>query len=774
MNKTGKLINSIIFASLIHFASHAQNSIYVNGYIKESGTGESIILGNIRFGNSVVATNEHGFYSVKLNNPGPYTLLISHIGYETIEQTMQINRDTMINHFLIPSGIELQEVIITNQSEREMNSKGLGNIQINASTLKITPLFLGERDIIKTMQFLPGISSGMEGSSQLNIRGGTNDQTLYLMDGVPVYNQNHTFGFFSIFNPSALLSADIYKGGIPAKYGDRLSGVASIYLKNGNRKEHRQALTVGPLAGSLTLEGPIIKDKASYLFTARRSFYDLMFKGITSLINGGVSGATLFMYHDINAKISWDMNKKTKLSWQLYNGKDDMYVVNRTIDPLDNITNNEKFGFGWNTLTSSINAVSALKSNIFLSIVAYYSQLNNFSYYTDDMITGKNRYKRENNLISDLEEAGFRTSFDLKAGNINQLAIGFETSYQSFRPNYMEMKSEHGTVRYDTDRLKLHTTTLFLHDEITWGKWSFAVGLRASNFKNEDKSIFGFDPRLKLSTWIANKNKLMLAYDRIHQPIHSIHEMNYNTRTDFWVPFKENQIPFSDQISFGWKNYLNNEFSFSVEAYYKKMNNLLMIKNLENYLDFHADYVAGEGESKGVEVLMEYLKNKLSTWLSYTLSKSTRNFENKVQPFKYDAPHNISLFAGYVVHNSEKWKNTLSANFQYKTGYPYYVEESDYPSVGLIDMETGYPYFNTSKVGYIPPYPNMRIKDYFRADLNFIMEKKVKKGSRSWQFSCLNVTGHQNPYVIYRTSKGQYEAFLLIPFLPSFSYSIMF
>ena len=259
----------------------------------------------------------------------------------------------------------------------------------------------------------------------------------------------------------------------------------------------------------------------------------------------------------------------------------------------------------------------------------------------------------------------------------------------------------------------------------------------------------------------------MFAYDMMHQPIHSIYEMNYSIQSDFWVPFEEDHLPVSDQLSVGWKNYFFKDFSISIEAYYKKMQNLISIKNLENYLDFHTDYSVGTGQSKGIEFLFEYEKNRLNASISYTLSKSERSFDGNTYPFKYDAPHQLSGFISYVLKKTKTVKNTFSINAQYKTGYPYYVPILIYPGNDLVSSAD-------SKIDYIPEYPNIRLKDYFRTDINFTTEKKLSKGSRSWQFSLLNATAHQNPYTVYKTKDNQYKAFILIPVLPSISYSRYF
>ncbi|MDR1762581.1 MAG: TonB-dependent receptor plug domain-containing protein [Dysgonamonadaceae bacterium] len=669
--------------------------------------------------------------------------------------------------------IVLPDVVVTAE-KKNIDSRGLGNMRINMAQLRVSPLFLGERDVVKALQFLPGVSAGREGSSQLNIRGGTNDQTLYLMDDVPVYNQNHTFGFFSIFNADAVQSADLYKGGIPSMYGDRLSGLASIALKDGDFEEHNHSFTLGLLAGTLASDGAIVKDKLSYMFAARRSFIDLLYNGIMSLANEGGGGGVMISFYDVNGKLSWKINGKNKLSWQIYAGNDDLYGLNNEKKDYTDDKYSEKFGFGWKTLTSSLRFTSELTPDLRLSSNVYFTRLNNFNYFKNNEQREGVKSVSENQSLSLLNESGARTYIEQRLNEQNMLTYGFEASRQIYTPTYLSKMKDGAKTVFDAGRLKLYTASLFAYDEHRFGTWLFGAGLRASVYNNSEKTKFVVEPRLKINKYLDGKNKLMFAYDRMHQPVHSLYEMNYSVQTDFWVPFKEDVLPNSHQFSVGWKNYFSSALNFSLEAYYKRMNNLLVIKNLENYTDFHSDYETGKGGSRGLEMMVEYAENRLSSWVSYTLSKTDRTFGGKTYPFKYDAPHDVSAFAGYMVHRKGGNRNTLSLSMQYKSGYPYYVPEIRYPSAGLPTMPDAYYSLNdVSYVDYVPDYPNVRLKNYFRADLNFTMEQKMKHGSRIWQFSILNLTARNNAYAVYRED-GRYKAFVLIPFLPSLSFTRKF
>ena len=667
---------------------------------------------------------------------------------------------------VIEDTISLKEVVV-NARSKHIDSRGLGNMRINMEQLKVSPLFLGERDIVKTLQFLPGVSAGMEGSSQLNIRGGTNDQTLYLLDDVPVYNQNHTFGFFSIFNADAIKSVDLYKGGIPTQYGDKLSGVVSVTLKDGDFNQHHTSASLGILAGTLASEGPIIKDRLSYLFTGRRSFVDLLYNGLMSMVGGSSGG--MIAFYDLNGKMTWKMNSNHFLSWQMYAGYDDLYGMNKERDEYTKESSSEKFGYGWKTFMTAVRYCGQLTPSLLLKSNLYYTSLNNFNSAKSIFKAPGLELKNEAGQASLMNEIGGKIAFEQKCSTNNTFFYGMEGANQVYTPDYIYKQVNNNKIDYNTGHLKLFKLSGYMYDEYRYNQWFFSLGLRASLYDNWKNRLFAVEPRVKINTFVGDNNKLMLAYDRMYQPIHTINEMNYNIKTDYWVPFQEKDLPNSNQISLGWKNFTNSNLSFTIEAYYKSMHNLLLIRNLENYMDFHTDYETGKGSSMGAEFMLEYSKDRFTTWASYTLSKSQRTFGDKTYPFKYDAPHNLSAFAGYTLLQKEKISHTFSLNLQLKTGYPYYVPEISYPGIGLPTLSNGYRGISDLySVDYIPQYPNVRIRNFFRLDANYTVERPYKNGTLIWQFSLLNVTNRENPYAIYKKD-GKYKAIVLIPLFPSAS-----
>ncbi|MDR0795815.1 MAG: TonB-dependent receptor plug domain-containing protein [Tannerella sp.] len=669
------------------------------------------------------------------------------------------------------SPIELSEVIVSARM-KNMQSRGLGNMQINSQQLKVSPLFFGERDIIKTLQFLPGVSAGMQGSSQLNIRGGTNDQTLYLLDDVPVYNQNHTFGFFSIFNSDAIKSVDLYKGGIPTQYGDKLSGVVAVSLKDGDFKKHNTSISMGLLAGTLASDGYIVKDKLSYNFAGRRSFLDLIYNGVMALAGEEGGGIFMISFYDVNGKLSWKINDRNSLSWQVYSGYDDIYAANRETTSSGKYA--EKMGFGWKNFMTSMRYYSQLKPNLLFSNTAYYTTLDNFNRHKSSLENEEEKATKDGGTSSLLTEIGNKLSFEHRISEKNTLFYGLEGAYQKYTPDYVYRESNNHRIAYYMDNLELFKFSGYANSEFSHKQWFLNAGIRASCYDNMKNRQFVIEPRIKANYFLDEKNKFMIAYDRMYQPVHTVNEMNYNVQTDYWVPYREDKLPQSSQISVGWKNYTTPDLSISVEAYYKKMSNLLLIRNLENYMDFHTDFETGKGSSMGVELLAEYSKNRLTAWLSYTLSKSDRTFGGETYPFKYDAPHSLSAFGNYIVRKREKRESSLSVNVQYKIGYPYYVPNIEYPSPGLPAHSIGYVRpDDMNNVAYIPNHPNTRLPDYFRIDLNYTIDRKLKRGNLVWQFSLLNATNRHNPYAIYMKD-GKYKAITMVPILPSISFKRSF
>lgn len=748
---------------------HAQEDYYFSGYVKNLVSKDVISDAVIKIGEVYVVSNDKGFFFGLLKE-GSNRIEITCLGYTPIDTTI-IGRDNIFIEFeLVPTSYLLEEVVVTNKKQSLIH-RGLGNFVIDVSQLRKTPLFLGERDIVKSMQLLPGISSGMEGSSQLNIRGGTNDQTLFLIDNVPVYLQNHAFGLFSIFNSDIIRQAEVYKSGIPAIHGNHLSGGASIRLKNGNMTEHSGSLSISPLAGSISANGPIVKNKLSYLFSVRKSFLDLVFDGI-SYIKGEVqTGAPLINFYDVNAKITLRVNSQNRLSMIYYTGLDYFYnhskVQNR--EEKNEFVYTFKDKLGWKNNLFSLQSESIVGKNILLNNSFYITSLGNMDIQHFKMEDPNTTGNIKNGVLSDLINIGGKSDFEITTNRHLTFKTGIHGAYQLFKPNYILKERDGVTNYFNINKLSLQSYSMYLTTIYLYDKWKISAGLRSSIYKTHNFH-FALEPRLKIENNFIDGEMIMLSYDRTTQPTISVNEMNYNSLFDFWIPFKD-KLPIANQLSLGYKKlFYEHNLSVSLEAFSKKFKNLVLIKNIDAYLENIESFNLGTGSAKGVELMIDYTPANWSFMAAYSLSKTTRTFNNKTYPFKYDTPHALSLYINYDLLSTVRRRNSLSTNIQIKSGLPYFVPTIKYPNMGLPSDPSGYPYFDSEDLYYVPFEPNTRLNNYFRWDVNFTMEKKTKKGIRTWQFSILNMTAHKNPYSIYLTEDG-YKAFQLIPILPSISFT---
>lgn len=749
---------------------YPQQRYHLSGFVRDAASGNIISDAVLHLGTEYIISNEQGFFSGNVYADS-IRIQITHLTYFPMDTVLKIDKDLFLEFELHPSTVLLEDLLITHK-KRTLLHRGLGNILIDAGQLKKNALFLGERDIIKSMQFLPGVSSGMEGSSQLNIRGGTNDQTLYLIDNVPVYVQNHAFGLFSVFNSETVREAEIYKSGIPASYGNHLSGVASIKTKNGNMIANSGSLSIGPLAVSGCLNGPIIKDKLSYLISVRKSLLDLLFETVSSLKGEVQTGAPQISFYDINGKLSYRHNERNNYSVIYYSGSDYFYNHSKKREKEDDIESIYTFKnkLGWSNRLLAVQSENLSGNSMIFNSSIYVGTLENYNTQYFRVADSKTSDYLQHGIFSNMLHAGANSTLQVKKSNHLGFAFGIQGIYQQFMPNYILKENNDSKEYFNIKKLSVHSYSAFVASDVRYKNWKISPGLRASVYYS-GKTHFVLAPRLKMENNVREHEILMFSYDCTTQPIVSVNEMNYNSLTDFWIPFQD-KIPISHQLSLGYKKIIpNRHLSFSVEAYLKHFNNLVMIKDIDYYLDGRSGMEFGTGCSRGIEFMLDYSNKNLSLLTTYVLSKTTRNFNGNNYPFKYDTPHDFSAHVHYNIHTLKRKKYGFSSMLLFRSGLPYFIPSIQYPHMGLPTDPSGYPYFNTQEAFHIPFEPNTRLNNYFRLDLNFTIEKDYRNGGKgTWQFSLLNATYHKNPYSVF-LDKDQYKAFQLIPMLPSFSYS---
>ena len=617
--------------------------------------------------------------------------------------------------------------------------KQTGNIAVNIEQLKYAPLFAGEKDIFKFLQLLPGVSAGKDGMSGLLVRGGSNDQTLILYDDVPIYNQAHAYGILSIFSGETVQSAEVSKGYISPAYGSRLSALTQIRTRDEDRQDHRQSLTVGTLSLAGTVDGPIVRNKGSYLVSARYFFPE----AVLALVGNAVR----FGFYDLTGKLSYDIHPGHTLSLGVYSGDDHM-------------TNKEDYArneYGWGNTTASLRLESRWSDNLRSSIVAYYTYLQNRqeSEYEDDDFKnwGKTTYKTH--------EFGARLTFDQRLTRAWSLDYGANISHQRFMPMHSKgyVNGQHKERGYSSEQLV--SGALFLNNRFQWGGWRADVGIRGAMYDNSEQTRFAVEPRAQLAYDFGNDNAIWLSGTINSQALVQYNRYYYSMPIDFWTPFRDGKLQHAWQVALGGRARLRENLTLSLEGYYKRMRNLPLIYDSDDFLLGRGGFVYGTGRAWGLEIMLQRQTERLSLTVSYTYTNSRRSSEGVSYPFEYDVPHDFNTFLSYDVLKRPGRRHTFTFNMSWRSGLPYRLTNESYPDT------------NGNPIVGITAYPSMRMRNYFRSDISYNMERRKRNGVRNWQFSIINWTWHKNPVCIY-PYQGTYKATVLVPIMPSVSYTRTF
>lgn len=642
----------------------------------------------------------------------------------------------------LPDSISRTEAIdsvVVTARKPLMIFKQTGNIAVDIEQLKYAPLFAGEKDIFKFLQLLPGVSAGKDGMSGLLVRGGSNDQTLILYDDVPIYNQAHAYGILSIFSGETVQSAEVSKGYISPAYGSRLSALTQIRTREGDHRNHRQSLTVGTLSLAGTLDGPIKRDKGSYLVSARYFFPEAVLALSKNAIRIG--------FYDLTGKVSYDIHRNHTLSLGHYSGDDHMR----------NKDGNAWNAFGWSNTTASLRLESRWSDRLRSTVVAYYSFLQNRqeAEYKDDEFKnwGKTTFKTH--------EFGARITFDQSISKRWSLDYGANISYQHFAPMYTQaiINDEHKERGYPTE--KLITGAVFLNNRIKWGAWRADVGARVAVYNNSRQTEAALEPRAQLSYDFGHDNAMWISGTMNSQALVQFNRYYYSMPIDFWTPFRDGRLQHAWQVALGGRTKLRDNLTVSLEGYYKSMRNLPLIYDSDDFLLGNGGFVYGTGRAFGFEAMLQYQTDRLSLTASYTYTNSRRQSEGVTYPFEYDIPHDFNTFLSYDVVKQPGRKHTFSLNVSWRSGLPYRLTNESYPDT------------NGNPIVGVTTYPTMRMRNYFSTDISYNMERRKRNGVRNWQLSIINTTWHKNPVSIY-PHRGVYKAMVLVPIMPSISYTRTF
>ncbi|HET6559276.1 MAG TPA: TonB-dependent receptor plug domain-containing protein, partial [Prolixibacteraceae bacterium] len=661
--------------------------------------------------------------------------------------------------------------------------------------------FLGEADVIKTLQLLPGVQSGSEGTSGLYVRGGGPDQNLMLLDDVPVYNADHLFGFFSVFNPDAIKSISFFKGGFPARYGGRLSLVLDIRMKDGNDKEMHGNFSIGLISSKLNLEGPIVKDKTTFNFSARRTYIDLLARPLVTKASKGEDVAGYF-FHDLNMKITHKFSDRNRIYLSAYNGRDKAYARHESENTYNenNWQNKDKLSIGWGNITTALRWNYVFSNRLFANTTLTYSR------YQFDVMERSSRenlttHKMEDafglNYKSGIEDFGLKIDFDYYPVPNHRIKFGGNAIDHTFRPGILAYHETEGDSQvpeetsFGNPNIRAQELYAYIEDniEIT-PRISVNAGLHASVFYVDQKPYASLQPRLS-ARWLATRNlSFKAAYSKMSQNIHLLSSSTISLPTDIWVPTTRKVKPQnSHQLALGAVYQLSPAFDLSVESFYKSMTNLLEYKEGASFIGASTNWEdkveMGKGWSYGTEVLLQKTAGKTTGWIGYTWAKAERQFDNlnwgRKFYARYDRRHDVSFV---MTHEFSK-RFDVGLTWVYGTGNAVTlptqrVDEANIP------FQWDYFYHQRSKkYEYYGQRNNYRMPAYHRMDVGFNFHKQKKHGVRTWNLSFYNAYSRQNPYFLYFESTSEYDynqtnkirrlkQLSLFPILPSISYSYKF
>jgi outer membrane receptor for ferrienterochelin and colicin len=772
----------------------------ISGYIRDQANGESLIGATVfekKLGKGTI-TNNFGFYSFTVKGDSA-VLTYSFVGYTSKAVSLRLKSDTTIV-VLLEGGRLLDEVTVRSErSEKIHETSRTGTVNLPVAQIKNVPTFAGEQDVLKALQLIPGVSGGTEGSSNILVRGGTADQTLILMDGVPIYNPTHLYGLFSSFNPDAVNNVELVKSGFPARYGGRLSGIADITLREGNSNRFSAQASVGLLASRLLLEGPIIKGRTSFLISSRASYLTLM----RPLLEEKVGEASLdgYKFHDINAKINHHINSRNRVYASLYTGADKMTSKYTSItkdslapDNIVNSTNVTRDAMGWRNLLTSLRWNHEINSTKFFNITAYLSDYdliiqNQYSKHSiHDPSGAEEDFGLKYKYISKIRDLGMKIDFDHIPNTKHYFRYGAAFIHHDFSPAIGAKHSTDSVFTVDPRNVRTTTNELNAYVEDDYNvtsKLKMNAGVHGVMYSVSGTVYTGLQPRLSMRYSLQNNLSLKASYSYMQQFLQTLTNAGLGMPIELWVPATNKIKPQnSHQFSIGAAQTRNNDVEISVEAFYKTMNNLLEYKEGASYLDndqpWYDKIETGRGKAYGLEVFIQKKMGRFTGFAGYTLSWNRRQANNVNNGdwyyARYDHRHDFKVTANYRLNNKHF---DVSATWVFATGTAVTVPVSRYAA----DVYFGRGYSNgvyTPSVqgGYIDEYRtrgNYRMQPYHRLDLN--VNYTFTKGAVEHKASIglYNAYDRLNPfYIQYDYNRLEYKSVSLFPIMPAASYSVKF
>lgn len=732
------------YIGLCALCGYGQGTVSVSGYVKDASSGELLIGASVQIAGTAVqvSSNNYGYFA--LNLPRDATRLnVGYVGYQDLVIDLDSVQSQRLNIELIPLENILEEVVVSSkQANNNVSSPQMGTLSFSMEEVKNIPVVFGEKDILKTIQLLPGVGKGGEGSSNFYVRGGGGDQNLVLLDEATVYNASHLLGFFSTFNSDAIKDVELYKGGIPAQYGGRISSVIDMHMIDGNNKQFRAEGGVGLIASRLKLEGPIVKDKSSFMLSGRRTYADLFLK----LSDDETVNKSKLYFYDLNAKANYRFNDKNVLYLSGYFGKDDLGY-------------GDLFSFDWGNATATARWNHILNEKLFSNMSLIYSD---FTYHVN-VSSDESIFQ----IASKVENFNFKEDLTYYANNNNTLRFGLDVLRQHIAPASLRPDGDAAVNPIEVEGRKGIEAAIYASHEWKPAAWlSMIYGVRATdfmvggpgtfyvfddegdpidvNYRSERivKHHFNIEPRLSLSIMLDRQQSVKASFNRIVQNLHQLTNTTSSLPTDQYVLSSINIKPqYADQVATGYfRNFQNNIYEMSIETFYKYMGNQIDFRNgadLQANQFLEGELLFGQGKSYGLELYLRKVKGRFNGWISYTLAKSERQFDqiNEGNWFnaRQDRTHDISVVGLYEL--SKRW--TLGATFVYYTG-----NAITFPS-GKYQVDGKTMFYYSERNGY-------RMPDYHRLDLSATYEPPMdkKKFRSSWSFGLYNAYNRKNAYII--------------------------
>ncbi len=783
-----KLVYILVVFYFLSITTSAQEKYTLNGYIKDSLTGETLIGANLSIrseGKGVIA-NQYGFYSITLKK-GNYKALISFVGFQSKEFEFQLNSNLQNNILLVASTNAINNVtVVSRKRDNNVKTAQMGKMELNINTAKAIPAFMGEVDIMKTLQLMPGVRNAGEGNAGFYVRGGGADQNLILLDDAVVYNTGHLFGFFSIFNSDAIKNVTLIKGGMPAQYGGRLSSVVDVAMKEGNSNKTQVDLGIGLIASRFSIQGPLKKNKASYMISARRTYADALAKPFIKKSSDYYGSG--YYFYDLNAKMNYEISEKDHLYLSGYFGRDKFNF--------NNLKRSFKTEIPWGNSTATLRWNHVFNKKLFS---------NTTLVYNDYQFALKGQQNDFNiNLSSGIRDLNGKTDFDYYVSPEHKIKFGVQYTFHTFLPNILSGNQD-SVVFTPQNATKKYANEYAAYIQDDWeinSKLKLNIGLRYSRFqqvgrytkyirdangnkidsivysKGQSVQVYGgFEPRATLRYELNETSSFKAAITHNLQYIHLVTNAGTTLPTDLWVPSTSIVQPqVSWQYAIGYfKNFKEGMFETSVEAYYKTMDH--QIEYREGYTpslkDPEEEFVFGKGWSYGTELFVNKVKGRLTGWVGYTLSWTMRRFKDLnnglAYPSRNDRRHDLSIVGNYELN--KKWK--LGTVFVYGTGAPISVPERFYFVGGTL----------TQEFSSINSY---RMAAYHRLDFAATYTPTHKVNSKyysNWVFSIYNLYSRLNPYFIYYDQTGSAatgdlkvtaKQVSLFPIIPSVTWNCKF